>query len=225
MTIPGASTTATDLLLGAVALVLAFLLTARRRSDQGWTARLWAAALLFTSLAALAGGTYYGRGVGFPVALAGTLRRAAMAGVGLASFCFVAGAAFGSVRGRARRIVLWLATGQTVLYLAWTIEHDALGYAVFEHSSAMIAVLVLQARAWTRRRDPAAPWVIAGAALLTGCAAIQSGHLGADFALDEICHILQVIGIYCLFRGGRMLTDLGARGVPGRDTAESALQP
>lgn len=209
MRIVEASTMVTDYLLGTVALALAFLLSARCVPSQGHALSFWAGALLFTGVASFAGGTYHGLYQGLPGILPMALWKGTMAAIGVAAFCFLAGVAFVAVRGRTRHVILAAAAVQLILYLVWIIGHSDFKYVIYNYVPAMLVVLVVEIQVLRRRGSASAPWIIAG--ILVSFLGVGIQMIGVDlherFNHNDVYHMLQLIGLYCFFRGGRLLSD------------------
>ncbi len=203
------STMVSDYLLGAVAVFLAFLLAIRRTPSQRMTTRYWSGALLLAGVAAFAGGTFHGLLEGRSGGLPAVLWTTTMVAIGLSAFCFVAGAAFGTTRGNTRRIILAAAGGELIVYLVWIVGHSDFLYAMIFYLPCMVAVLVMVVHARIARRDAAAPWVIAGIAVSFAGAVVQASgwDLRTYLSHNDVYHLLQAVGFYGFFRGGRLLQD------------------
>ena len=171
------STLATDYLLGGFAAVLGIRLW-REGSDPGrLCVRLWAAALLAVAAAALAGGTWHGFHPHVLPLAAGGLWKLTLLATGVASFLVLAGSAFATLSGAARRTVLVLAGTKLGVYIGWLAGHDRFAGVVVDYGTAMLAVLALHGWAWHRRWEPASPWMAAGVAISALAAGIQGSGI------------------------------------------------
>ena len=207
MTITEPSTMITDYLLTLVALAAAVRLSQKNRT--GRSVRFWSGALVFTGLAAAAGGTYHGFQTVMSPSLAPAVWKTTMACIGLASFCFAGGAIFAVFAGGWRKVLLAVVTAKLAVYLVWLIGHDDFRYAVYDYTPAMVGVLLILLYAWNARREPAARWIITGILVSFGASLIQIVGVGIHqhFNHNDIYHVIQMAGIYCFYRGGLYLAD------------------
>lgn len=195
MTIHEPMTMATDYLLCAAALMFGVSL---------WRAnvRPWAFAFFFTAAASLAGGTYHG------LLPEHWLWKTTVYAVGLASFFLLSGAVVASVNGVARRMLMTLAVVKFMAYATWMIAHDRFVNVIADYGSALLLVAILQIHAWRKRRAPSAPWVLASIIVsILGALVQQSGlTLHRHFNYNDLYHVIQLVALWLLWRGGRLLT-------------------
>lgn len=201
-------TTATDFVLGAAGLAGAVLLARHARSRPA--VALWAAGFLALSAGAFLGGTWHGFSPRLSPAAANLLWKGTLAAAGTASFFLVAGAAHASLRGRAARIATGIAGTKLVVYLAWASANDGFEGVIVDSGLAILAILALEVAAW-RRRDPAAPWVVAGILLSAAAAVIEAIGVrpGEIVSADDLYHVVQTASLYLLYRGGRLFDQSG----------------
>lgn len=206
----------TDYALGALTAFLAVRLWQSGRSSRQVSVKLWAAAFLATALAALVGGTYHG----FALYLGGlgqaALWKVTVYSIGLTAFLMLAGATMACVARWQRKTLLALAAGQFAVYGAWMITHDEFRYVIYDYAPAMVAILVIEGWALASRRDPAAPWVIGGILVSFAAAGIQQSgfSLHAHFNHNDLYHVMEMVAVYLLYRGGRLLKDRLASAEP-----------
>jgi hypothetical protein len=180
-------TLATDYALGFAAVAGAFLLARGRRGASALPVHFWAAG-------------FFALGVAL-------LWKATLAATGCASFFLVAGAALGSVRRRTAAAVAGAAAVKLGIFLLWAASHDDYYGVILDSAAAMVAILVLQSLAWTRRRAPSVPWIVAGILLSFAAAAVEALGFspGRQFSHDDLYHVVQIGALYLLYRGGRLL--------------------
>jgi hypothetical protein len=109
--------------------------------------------------------------------------------------------------GRARQALLAAGVLKFAVYAVWIANHDAFLYAILDYAPAMLYVLALQARAWFHREE-SGRWIVAGILVsFAGAGVQQSGFtIHQHFNHNDLYHVIQMVGIYLLYRGGRLLT-------------------
>lgn len=204
-------TLATDYVLGAAALVGALLLARHSRGPGRPAILLWAAGFLSLSAGAFLGGTWHGFSPRLPDPIGAALWKATLVAAGAASFFLLAGAAFASLGRREARWLARIAALKLAVYLVWASAHDGFEGVIVDSGVSMAAILILQATAWRRRRDPAAPWVVSGILLSFGAATIEALGVtpGELLSHDDLYHVVQTGSLYLLYRGGRLFDEGG----------------
>jgi hypothetical protein len=199
----------TDYLLAGWTLALAGKLYLGFRRHGQRSVALWAAALLFTSLASLAGGSYHG----FQLHLSGLqqqiLWKTVVYSVGLTSFCFLAGTVLAFASGWWRKVLLLAAGGQFLVYAVWMATHNDFLYIIYDYAPAMATVLILALLSLRGFSREAARWLIVGVVGSFAAAGVQqSGFaLHQHFNHNDIYHVLQMGAVYFLYRGASLLRD------------------
>jgi hypothetical protein len=205
---------ATDYLLAAAAFAGAWALhrSASRRPRLGL--RLWAAGFASLGAAALFGGTWHGfyPQPGDPTGNA--LWEATLAAAGLAGSFLVAGAAFAFVPRRAAGWITGAAAVKLAVFLVGALSSEGFGPVIVDSAANLAALLVLALRAL--RSGPAlyaARWILAGIALSAAAAAIEALRPGLPRPLtpDAAYHLVQVLALGFLYRGGRLFPDRTGR--------------
>ncbi len=182
MTIHEPMTLATDYLLTVAAVLFAAKLW---RSN-----RMWALAFLFTALGSFLGGTYHG------LLQSDSLWKVTVLAIGIASFFLLAGS------GRALAIV---ATIKLVAYSAWVIFfNDGFEWVIADYG---ITLLLVGAAAIVRR-DASTKWIAGSIAVSVAGALVQrSGFaLHRHFNHNDLYHVIQLVALWLLYRGGRTMT-------------------
>jgi hypothetical protein len=166
---------------------------------------LWSAAFAATAIGALAGGAWHGVRERLAGPMPFILWKTTLISIGAGSFCLGAGIAVGWIRSRGVRIAAIAILGaQLAWYLTAIARSDDFRTVVADYGSVMIAILLA---ALVRFRDPAARWIIGGIGVSFAAAAVQASRLRLG-TLDHngLYHLIQIGGLYLLFRGGSRLT-------------------
>jgi hypothetical protein len=194
----------TDYVLGSAALLGGLRLAKKGRAPGHVATALWAAGFFSLSAGAFLGGTWHGFSPRLPPMAGAVLWKGTLAAAGGASFFLLAGAAFASLHGRKARWLTGFAAVKLAAFLAWAAFHDGFEGVVVDSTVSMAAILALQAAAWRRRRDPAAPWVLSGILLSAAGAAIEAAGIrpGDLVSHDDLYHVVQTGAVYLLYRGG-----------------------
>ena len=168
---------------------------------------LWGVSFLALALGAVAGGTSHG----FAAYLGETGQAFAwkltVYAIGLTSLAFLIASALAYLRGGARKLLVALAMAQFVGYAWWMATHDDFRYVIYDYLPAMTVVLALALWAWRSRSSSSGRWVVAGILVSFAAAAVQmTGWVWHKyFNHNDLYHLVQMLGLYLLFRGGRLL--------------------
>lgn len=205
------TTTLTDFLLGAECLLLAWWLIREGRTSAS---RWMAGSLAATGVGALLGGVSHG----FAPRLADTftaslLWKATLLSIGLTAFLFLGSLARAALGQRARRWVLGIAGVQLVGYTVWITGHDAFVWAIVEFVPPMLIGALLALRLEFGTGGPAGP-ILAGIGLTFAGAGIQAAGftLHRHFNHNDLFHVIQMVAVWLLYRGGAALPDAGSSG-------------
>jgi hypothetical protein len=177
-------TLATDLLLTIAAFIFALRL---------WRVhRMWALAFLFTAAGSFFGGIHHGFGPLMTPLLSLTLWKATLFSIGLASFFLLMGS------GRALAVI---AIVKLVVYMSWMITHNEFVYVIADYGLTLLIVGIVQ----LVRRGPSTPWVVGSIIVsVAGALVQQSGFaLHQHFNHNDLYHVIQLVALWLLFRGGR----------------------
>lgn len=202
-------TMATDFVLAAQGFVYARWLGRLGRREGGVARLFWARAFAAMAVGALAGGVAHG----FAVPLGPTGQRlvwkATVWSIGLASFLLLASAFTATFRPAVRRWLLALAAAKLAVYTIWMAWHDDFLFVILDYGSSLLLVAALNLHAWFRHRSGAEGSILAGIGASIAAAAVQQSGLELHRHLnaDVLYHLIQMVGLYLLYRGGRELRD------------------
>ena len=211
MTISEPMTMLTDYLVTLLAASLGIHLVIEGRARSAQAEVLWGWAFMATALGALVGGTSHGFARQLGDEGWQVLWKITVYAIGAASFLLLAGALVASISGPWRRPLLLLAFLKLVGYVWWMASHDDFRFVINDYGSTMVLVLLLQIWLWWVRRAPSAPWVVTGILVSFVASLIQqSGFaLHQHFNHNDIFHVIQLLALWLLYRGGRLLDDGG----------------
>lgn len=205
-------TVATDYLLAVLGVVFGVRLFRRPRLANG-SRRLWAGMFFAMAAAALAGGTVHGFADRLSAFSIWLLWRLTVWSIGVATVCVVSAIARFAFSRSAARWVIALVVLQFVLYAIWMTTHDGFGWVILEYAPAMLFVAGVSW--WCGRRFGwrGAPWVLSGVAVSFAAAFVQASgfSLHRHFNHNDLYHVIQMVGLYFLYRGGDMLDAGSAR--------------
>lgn len=199
----------TDYLLAAFTLALGVRLW---RINRAFAARCWASALIATAFAALAGGTFHGFIRMLSPLAAASLWKITVYLIGIAALLLGCGAILSTTRELVQRALLALIVLKFVVYAAWMARHDDFRYVIYDYAPSMVLVALLFALGY-RANAPASRWVLAGIAISFAAAAIQASGfaLHRHFNHNDLYHVIQMVAMYALYRGGWNCAIVSAR--------------
>ncbi|HYH06958.1 MAG TPA: hypothetical protein VEK11_07835 [Thermoanaerobaculia bacterium] len=199
MTIHEPMTLATDYLLTIAAAIFAWRL---------WRVnRLWALAFLFTAFGSFFGGTYHG------LWQSAFLWKPTVMSIGLASF-FLLAAYFPRI-----------AMIKLVAYMSWMIFHDDFVWVIADYGLTLLLVGAMQ----LVRRGPATRWILGSIVLSILGALVQMSRfsLHRHFNFNDLYHVIQLVALWMLYRGGLLVSDAGHFGsrspVRSNQTSDAVL--
>lgn len=211
MTISEPTTLATDYVLGTLSGVLASRVAAENRTLGQTSVRLWAMALAAVAFVSFSGGTYHG----FAHAMSGwllfTLWRLTTIGMGLASFLLLAAAFTASFSGAVRRWLIAAAAVKFAIYALWMFLHDEFVFVIADYGSTLLIVLLLASAGWMRGAGRYRAYIAAGIAVSMIAAALQQSGIDfhSNFNQNDLMHVVQMGGVWLLYKGGVRLRDAG----------------
>lgn len=199
----------TDYALTALAWVFAVRLAcearARRCRAVGW----WAMTFAATGLAALAGGTFHGFQGWISAPVLAALWKTVVFSMGFCGWFLLVSASYAYLMPPARAWLVAVASAKWAIYVAWMASNDTFLYVIVDYGISMLAVLVLQVATESRRRDPSALWIVTGILVSAIAGFVQVGEqsLWNHFTRNDLYHLIQMFGLWLLFRGGRIFKD------------------
>jgi hypothetical protein len=172
--------------------------------------RSWGLGFLFVGIGALLGGTSHG----FAPYLTDTAMRwiwtGTLACVGLSMFLAVAGTIRGTeLQSGWRASLRFVNVAGLIAYMAWIATHDTFMAVIVDSVLALLLVALIQAWAWHESQAESAKWLISGVLVSFLSAAVQQSGISVHvhFNHNDLYHIVQLLGVYLLYRGVCLLAD------------------
>ena len=211
MTIAEPTTLITDYVLGTIAEVCGVLLLTQNAARRQASIRLWAFALMAAAIGSYAGGTYHGFQRVLSTPVASGLWKATTISMGVASFLLLAAAFTAAFSGQARR---WLIAGACVklgTYVTWMLRHDEFRFVIYDYGSTLAILLLLVAAERTHGVDGHRAYIASGIVVSIAAAAVQQSgfRLHQHFNHNDLMHVIQMGGVWLLYKGGARLRDAG----------------
>ena len=199
----------TDYALAALAVWLGWRLlrSGRRAGERSRT--LWGLSFLGMALAATAGGTSHG----FAAHLGGVetswVWKVTVFSTGLSSAAMLAAAVTARLARAVRMAMHGLVVAKLAVYLAWMSVHDDFLFVIYDYAPSMLVVVALLALPGRDAPLQGSGWVAAGVAVsFAGALVQQSGFtLHRHFNHNDLFHVIQMAGVWLLYRGGIRLRD------------------
>lgn len=193
-------TTLTDYILAAELIFLGLLLLLKDGSD---VRRLYGAGFLAAAIAAAAGGTYHGFIHNLSSATSAALWKLTIFSVGVSALLMLSAAIQAATHGALRTILLIASILSFAIYAIVMIKQNDFRYVIYYYAPAMATILILQL-IW---RQASTIWIVSGIFLSFAAAAVQqSGFRGGQhFNHNDVYHIMQMVAMYLMYRGGLLL--------------------
>jgi hypothetical protein len=204
-------TLATDYALGTLCASCALLLLTRSDTRSQVSVRLWAFAFFAVAVASYAGGTYHG----FQYTMTGPWRTAlwkmTTLSMGVASFLLLSAAFASTWTGRHRRWLLSAAALKFVMFAGWMVRQDDFRFVIYDYSSTLAILMLLVMSGWTRGIDEHRAYIGCGIVVSIAAAAVQQSglRLHRHFNHNDLMHVVQMGGMWLLYKGGARLRDAG----------------
>jgi hypothetical protein len=187
-------TALTDFVLAAITAFWAIRVF--RSSDQR-ASRLFALALAATALSTLFGGLYHT----FP---GQAVWKATALSVGLVSFFLGLSIAVAFLSPEVTRVVRVILLIQLCLFAVAVLLSDDFWIVIVDYGSVMVAILIVCVRHWT---SDAARWIATAILISFAASALQmSGIRVGPLNHNDIYHLVDVVALYCFYRGGMVLS-------------------
>lgn len=212
MTLHEPTTFATDLALSALSVGCAITLGRRARANGSRAGGWLAATLAAAGLAALLGGLSHGFGPEMPPAAADALWRSMLHAFGIMSFCLIVSSATAVLRGPALAAAYVAALVELLAFTVWIALHPAFRWLVLDYGLAILAAAALHLVRLRRGDQPGAVWILAGLGVSIAAALAQRSGAAPHphFNHNDLYHVVQMLGTWLLYRGGRELPATGA---------------
>lgn len=211
VTISEPMTLATDYLLGTLSALCGVCLLKRNMSLRQESIRWWALALVAAAIGSYVGGTYHGfqHVLGGP--LAGVLWKATTIGMGVASFLLLAAAFIAAFSAENRRWLIGAAALKLVIYVVWMLEHDEFRFVIYDYGSTLAILLLLVVAGRTHGVSGHRAYIASGILVSIAAAAVQQSgiRLHQHFNHNDLMHVVQMGGVWLLYKGGARLRDTG----------------
>src|SRR6266849_1118205 len=186
-------TAVTDFVLGAITAFWAIRIF--RSSDQR-ASRLFALALAATALSTLMGGLYHT----FP---GEAVWKATAFSVGLVSFFLGLSVSVAFLSPRVTKIVRIILLVELCVYAIAVLLSDDFWVVIADYGSVMFAILIVCATRW---QNVAARWITAAILISLAASALQMSRIRVGpLNHNDIYHLVEVVALYCFYRGGMVL--------------------
>ncbi len=209
MRITEPTTMVTDYILAGMGFFFGRKLFLRGQEINQQAIRLWAVAFYAMAVGALAGGTWHGF-TNYLGDLGQTITwKLSVYAIGVASVCLASAAIHAHFTGPLRRVLMILVVIKFLVYAVWMLNHDDFEYVINDYAPTMLFVFLLECWGLITRRAASAPWIIAGIGVSFVGAAIQQNEIALhpSFNHNDLYHVIQMVGLYLLYRGGLLLRD------------------
>ena len=204
-------TLATDYMLGTVSEICAILLIKRNTSIRQRSMQWWAFALIAAAIGSYVGGTYHGFQHAIDPGVAALLWKMTTISMGVASFFLLTSAITAGFTAPDRRWLIGAAGLKLAIYVVWMLGHDEFKYVIYDYGSTLAMLLLLVAFKKTHGVDGHRAYIASGIAVSIAAAAVQQSgvRLHQHFNHNDFMHVIQMGGVWLLYKGGARLRDAG----------------
>ena len=211
MAIAEPATLITDYMLGTMSAACGLRLLSRGRSCRAASIRFWGLALLAVAAASYAGGTYHGFRHAMGAGWGAVLWKTTTISMGLASFFLFAAAVRSAFAGPAARWLIAAAALKLVVYTTWMLGHDEFRFVIYDYGSALVLVFLLVIGGQTSGAAGHRAYIVSGILASIAAALVQQSglRLHRHFNDNDVMHVIQMGGVWLLYRGGGRLRDAG----------------
>jgi hypothetical protein len=211
VTISEPVTLATDYLLGTLSELCGVLLLKQNVKIRDASVRWWAFALFAAAVGSYVGGTYHGFRHALDPAVAAVLWKVTTISMGVASFLLLIAAINAAFTGQDRRWLIAAAALKLAIYVGWMLGHDEFRYVIYEYGSTLAIVLLLVAAERTHGVAGHRAYIASGILVSIAAAAVQQSgvRLHQHFNHNDLMHVIQMGGVWLLYKGGARLRDAG----------------
>ncbi|MFH1853153.1 MAG: hypothetical protein ABIA75_12500 [Candidatus Neomarinimicrobiota bacterium] len=133
--------------------------------------------------------------------------------IGFAAFFLLMSAFYHAFPFATVQMLRWLAGALLLAYLLFVWRDDRFINVIKFYGPTMIFILLVMSYSYIAKGAAGSGWMIAGIVVSFAAAGVQmSGFtLHKHFNHNDIYHVIQMLGIYLMFRGGLLLNDFGVR--------------
>jgi hypothetical protein len=211
VTISEPTTLITDYLLGTLSAVCAVLLLKQNVTLRQASIRFWALALCAAAMGSYLGGTYHGVQHALTPPIAALLWKATTISMGVASFLLLSAAFSSAFAARDRQWLMAGATLKLVVYVAWMLTHDEFRFVIYDYGSTLAVLLLLVIAGRTRGVSGHRAYVASAVLVSIAAAGVQQSgiRLHQHFNHNDLMHVVQMGGMWLLYKGGARLRDKG----------------
>ena len=211
VTISEPTTLITDYILGTLSELCGVFLLKQNMKLQQVSIRWWAFALITAAIGSYVGGTYHGFQHAMEPNLARTLWKVTTISMGVASFLLLAAAFTSAVSAENRRWLLGAAALKLVIYVMWMLEHDEFRFVIYDYGSTLVILLLLVTVGKTHGVSGHRAYIASGILVSIAAAAVQQSgvRLHQHFNHNDLMHVVQMGGVWLLYKGGARLRDTG----------------
>jgi hypothetical protein len=204
-------TLATDYALGTLCELCGLFLLKRSDGRSHLAVRLWAFAFFAVAVASYAGGTYHGFQDAMPEPWRTGLWKLTTVSMGVASFLLLSAAFASTWGGHDRRWGIAAAALKLTIFTAWMLRHDDFRFVIYDYGSTLAILMLLVLAGWTHGIGAHRVYIACGILLSIGAAAVQQSglRLHRHFNHNDLMHVIQMGGMWLLYRGGARLRDAG----------------
>jgi hypothetical protein len=191
------TTTITDYLLAIEIIVLGVMLL---RHNSSLTGKLWATSFFTLAVAATAGGTYHGFAQALSAEVAQKLWKITLFSIGGATLFMLFAAFLFYIPSPWKNALLILTVVQFILYLIVVSRSDDFRYVIYNYVPAMSAIFLMAVFHKNL-------WLVGAVVISFIAAAVQRSGivLHKHFNFNDLYHLIQMVGMYFFYRGGRLL--------------------
>ena len=131
--------------------------------------------------------------------------------MGLASFLLLAATLSASFSGALRRWLIGAAAVKFAIYAVWMFLRDEFLFVIADYGSTLLIVFVLTAIGQMRGVRFFRAYIAAGILVSLIAAALQQSGISihSNFNHNDLMHVVQMGGVWLLYRGGSRLRDAG----------------
>ena len=209
MAIAEPTTLATDYALGTLSEIFGILLLRHNRTLRQSCISSWAIALMAAAMSSYLGGTYHGFQHMLGAEAGALLWKLTAIAMGVASF-FLLTAGFTATFSAPIRVWLIAAAAvKLVGYSVWMLYRDEFRFVIYDYGSTLLILFALTVSGWTSGTAGHRRYITAGILVSIAAALLQQSgfQLHRHFNHNDLMHVVQMGGVWLLFKGGARLRD------------------